>query len=115
MLVLEFYRGQWAGVGQSLALLSVIRSIARHVVLYCGILLKEGDKEKAVDLLATWRPLLSQYLSLDNIHLVDIFNCFRISEEFLHCAKRWYETQGEVADLEILNHMLKRRTIIISA
>ncbi len=81
---------------------SVIRRIARRVVLYCDILLKEGDKEKAADLLATWRPLLTQYLSLDNIHLVDISNCFHISEEFLHCAQRWYETQGEVTDLEAI-------------
>ena len=92
---------------------SVIRSIARRVVLYCDILLKEGDKEKAVDLLATWRPLLSQYLSLDNIHLVDIFNCFRISEEFLHCAKRWYETQGEVADLEAIVDIDKKERMVM--
>ena len=73
---------------ERLLFLGGLRRIARSVAAYSLILHKENDNAKAVELLSTCRTFLSQYISLDNIHHMDIFSCIRISEELLSCAKR---------------------------
>ena len=86
---------------ERLLFLSVLRSIARGVVLYCDLLHREGRRDKAVELLATWRTFIPQYLDGTGAHLVDILGCLRVAEDCLKCAER-LGSEEEIAALQSL-------------
>lgn len=73
---------------ERLLFLDNVRRIARYVATYCEMLHNEGDNAKAVEILATFRPFLSQFLKQNNIHLIDILRFNRIVKELLDCAKK---------------------------
>ncbi len=59
------------------------------VIQYCDFLNQEGDNAKAIELLATWRTLLPQFLCEDGTYVSDIsIFSSRLAEDFLKCAKR---------------------------
>ena len=86
-----------------------VRRIARSVAAYSIILHKEGDNAKAAEIHSTCRTFLSQYLSLDNIHYMDILACIRISAELLNCAKRLEATDEIAAWQAIVDSEKERR------
>ena len=91
---------------QRLLFISSFRSIARGIALYCDLLHKEGNNEKAIELLATWRTYIPQFLNGDNIHCinyVDIAGGFRNMEDYLECAKRIGATDEIAAFQSILD------------
>ncbi len=73
---------------ERLLFLSPFRRIARGVVLYCDLLHKEGDDAQAVELLATWRTFLPQYLGGNDAHLLDFLGGTAVAADYLKCAKR---------------------------
>ncbi len=73
---------------ERLLLLSGIKSISRHVVLYCDILRKEGEKAKAIELIGTWRTFLLQYFKETDRHFSEIRCGIHIADDFLKGAKR---------------------------
>ena len=91
---------------------AIARKIQRYVVTYCDILRVEGNNANAIELLATCRPFLSQYLNLDNIHYVEILGFFRISEELLSCAKRLGATDEITAWQTIVDSEKERRAML---
>ena len=91
-----------------------VRRIARSVAAYSIILHKEGDNAKAAELLSTCRTFLSQYLSLDNIHYMDILACTRISAELLNCAKR-LEATDEIAAWQAIVDSEKERKAMLQS
>ena len=91
---------------------AIARKIQRYVVTYCDILRVEGNNANAIELLATCRPFLSQYLNLDNIHYVEILVFFRISEELLSCAKRLGATDEITAWQTIVDSEKERRAML---
>ena len=97
---------------ERLLFLGGLRRIARSVAAYSVILHKEGDDAKAVEHLATCRTFLSQYLSLDNIHHMDILACTRISAELLNCAKRLGATDEIAAWQTIVDNEKERREMM---
>lgn len=93
---------------------AIVRKIQRYVVTYCDILRVEGNNANAIELLATCRPFLSQYLNLDNIHYVEILGFFRISAELLNCAKRLEATDEIAAWQTIVDSEKERRAMLQS-
>ena len=73
---------------ERLLLLSGIKSISRHVVLYCDILRKEGEKTKAIELIGTWRAFLLQYFKEADRHFSEIRCGIHIADDFLNGARR---------------------------
>ena len=87
---------------ERLLFLPSFRCIANGVALYCDLIHREGDHEKAVELLSTWRTFIPQFLGGDNIHCInyaDIAGGFRNMEFYLKYAKRmekkvWIRTKS---------------------
>ena len=96
---------------ERLLFLPSFRCIANGVALYCGILNKTGDHEKAVELLATWRTYIPQFLNGDNIHCInyaEIAGGYRNMEYYLKCAKKIGATD-EIAALQDVLDIEKER------
>ena len=98
---------------ERLLFLPSFRCIANGVALYCDLIHREGDHERAVELLSTWRTYIPQFLGGDNIHCInyaDIAGGFRNMEYYLKYAKRIGATDETAAlqsilDIEKERHM----------
>lgn len=85
---------------QFISFLHTRQFISNGVIQYCDLLDREGDNARAIELLATWRTFLPQFLSGEDTTVSDIsFSASRIAEDFLKCAKR-LEATDEISALQ---------------
>jgi hypothetical protein len=80
-------------------------------VLFSDLLHREGDHERAVELISTWRTYIPQFLNGDNIHCInyaDIAGGFLNLEYYLKYAKRIGATDETAALQSILDDEKER-------
>ncbi|MBO7620190.1 MAG: hypothetical protein J6T06_06750, partial [Victivallales bacterium] len=101
---------------ERLLFLPSFRCIANGVALYCDLIHREGDHERAVELLSTWRTFIPQFLGGDNIHCInyaDIAGGFRNMEYYLKYARRIGATDETAALQSILDNEKERHAFYL--